>query len=493
MTEQQYDTFSKFGKSFQEKLVKTILFDRNFANQMEEVLDTSYLELKYLQVFVDLLFQHKESYPHPTYEAMVSVVRTQTEDYSDSIIKQVIEFMARIKSNAIGDDDEEYVKEKSLDFCKKQKLKEAILKSVDLLQSQSFDQIQKVINEAMNLGADNDHGHDYHEDILDRFELKMRNPVSTHWDEIDMITKGGLGKRELGVVVAPTGAGKSMALAHLGAMAVVKGKTVVHYTLELADTVVGQRYDSCITGIDLKNLMSMKDSILQVIEHIPGQLIIKEYPTKSASTRTISTHLEKLKQKGINPDMIIVDYADLLKPTASGFKTQELRHSLGNIYEELRAIGQVWDIPVWTASQTNRSGLNAEVITMESISEAFSKCFVADFICSISRTVEDKTENKGRMFVAKNRNGIDGIVYPMEIDTAKVHLKVLPPDECSTIDAVVMKTKQEQDEHLRNKYKQFKQERRKTQAAEDKKKQDSLKDELRDLAKQLKPEEQQTA
>jgi len=493
MTEQQYDTFSKFGKSFQEKLVKTILFDRNFANQMEEVLDTNYLELKYLQVFVDLLFQHKQSYPHPTYEAMVSVIRTQTEDYSDSIVKQVIEFMARIKSNTIGDEDEEYVKEKSLDFCKKQKLKEAILKSVDLLQSQSFDQIQKVINEAMNLGADNDHGHDYHKDVLDRFEMKMRNPVSTHWDEIDDITKGGLGKRELGVVVAPTGAGKSMALAHLGAMAVVKGKTVVHYTLELADTVVGQRYDSCITGIELKNLMSMKDSIVMAVEHIPGQLIIKEYPTKSASTRTISTHLEKLKQKGINPDMIIVDYADLLKPTASGFKTQELRHSLGNTYEELRGIGQVWDIPVWTASQTNRSGLNAEVITMEAISEAFSKCFVADFICSISRTIEDKTENKGRMFVAKNRNGIDGIVYPMEIDTAKVHLRVLPPDEHSTIDAVVMKTKQEQVEHLRKKYKKFKEERQQKTEDEDKKKQqNSLKDELRDLAKKIKSEEQQT-
>ena len=499
MTEPQYDTFSKFGKSFQEKLVKTILFDRNFANQMEEVLDTSYLELKYLQVFVDLMFQHKQSYPHPTYEAMVSVVRTQTEDYSDSIIKQVIEFMARIKSNAIGDDDEEYVKEKSLDFCKKQKLKEAILKSVDLLQSQSFDQIQKVINEAMNLGADNDHGHDYHKDVLDRFEMKMRNPVSTHWDEIDDITKGGLGKRELGVVVAPTGAGKSMALAHLGAMAVVKGKTVVHYTLELADTVVGQRYDSCITGIELKNLMSMKESIIGVIDHIPGQLIIKEYPTKSASTRTITTHLEKLKQKGINPDMIIVDYADLLKPTASGFKTQELRHSLGNIYEELRGIGQVWDIPVWTASQTNRSGLNAEVITMESISEAFSKCFVADFICSISRTVEDKTENKGRMFVAKNRNGIDGIVYPMEINTAKVHLRVLPPDEHSTIDAVVMKTKQEQDEHLRQKYKKFKAKRDKKaeagrQQEEDKKKQtedqESLKQGLRYLKQNIEQEKE---
>ena len=494
MPAQQENTFSKFGKSFQEKLVKTVLFDRNFANQMEEVLDTSYLELKYLQVFVGLLFEHKQSYPHPTYEAMVSVVRTQTEDYSNSVIKQVIDFMARLKSNAIGDDDDEYVKEKSLDFCKKQKLKEAILKSVDLLQSQSFDEIQKVINEAMNLGADNDEGHDYHKDVEDRFEMKMRNPVSTNWEEIDNITKGGLGKRELGVVVAPTGAGKSMALVHLGAMAVVKGKTVVHYTMELADTVVGQRYDSCLTGVELQNLMSMKDPIMEAVKHIPGQLIIKEYPTKAASTRTLTGHLEKLKQKGIEVDMVIVDYADLLRPTATGFKSQELRHSLGNTYEELRAIGQVWDIPVWTASQTNRSGLNAEVITMEAISEAFNKCFVADFICTISRTIEDKTQNKGRMFVAKNRNGVDGIIYPMEFDTSKVHLKVLPPDEHSTIDSVVMKTKQEQDAHLRKKYKKFKEERSKTtevaqQKADDKKKENnqqrSFKQTLRDLKQKL--------
>ena len=114
-----------------------------------------------------------------------------------------------------------------------------------------------------------------------------------------------------------------------------------------------------------------------------------------------------------------------------------------------------------------------------------------------SRTVEDKTENKGRMFVAKNRNGVDGIVYPMEIDTSRVHLRVLPPDEHSTIDAVVMKTKQEQDEHLRQKYKKFKANRDKKeqdarQQADDKKKQNedqkSLKQGLRDLKQKLEEE-----
>ena len=116
-----------------------------------------------------------------------------------------------------------------------------------------------------------------------------------------------------------------------------------------------------------------------------------------------------MKQRGVSIDMIIVDYADLLKPF-NFRKNGEKRHDLESIYEELRGLAQVYECPIWTASQTNRSGLNAEVITMESISEAFNKCFVADFIFSVSRTVEDKKLNKGRIFVAKNRNGPDGLV-----------------------------------------------------------------------------------
>ena len=160
-------------------------------------------------------------------------------------------------------------------------------------------------------------------------------------------------------------------------------------------------------------------------------------------------------QRGFEPSMVIVDYGDLLRPRSTSYK-QELRHNLGDIYEEMRGLAQKYDIPVWTASQTNRSGLNAEVITMESISEAFNKCFVADLICSISRTVEDKTEDKGRMFVAKNRNGPDGLVYPMHIDTSKVRLEVHEPGEEGSIDSVVTKTKAEQQEWLQQRYKKLK-------------------------------------
>tara|TARA_R100001082_G_scaffold36376_1_gene19108 strand:- start:129 stop:956 length:828 start_codon:yes stop_codon:yes gene_type:complete len=238
--------------------------------------------------------------------------------------------------------------------------------------------------------------------------------------------KKGLGSGELGVIIAPTGAGKSMALAHLGASAIKSGKNVVHYTLELSESVTGQRYDSCLSSVPLSTLFARKDEVLESISDLDGSLIIKEYPTKTASCNTIRTHLEKLKKRNQKVDMIIVDYADLLR-SVSNFR--EKRDELGSIYEDLRAIAQENKCPLWTASQTNRTGLNAEVVTMESISEAFNKCFVADFICSISRTIKDKNANTARLFVAKNRNGPDGLVFPMFMDTSLVQLKVLAEPE----------------------------------------------------------------
>ncbi len=464
MTDQRLteeDSFSKFGKSFQEKLGKLVLLDRSFANQMTEVLDIKFLELRYLQAFVELVFQYKEKYGvHPTFETMVSVIRTEMDDYPDVVRKQVIEYLSKLKTDQISDEDSDFVKEKSLDFCKKQKLKEAILKSVGLLQTSSFNEIHKVIDTALKLGLDDSHGHDFVQDFEQRYIMKARDPVITAWEEVDNITRGGLGKRELGVVIAPTGAGKSMALVHLGAMAVAMGKTVMHYTLELAEGVVGMRYDSCLTTIPLSNLHDHKDKIKEKITTLDGQLVIKEYPTKSATTKTLESSLERLRQRGIEPELVIVDYADLLRPVTTNYRSEH-RHNIEGIYEELRGIAQKFDLPVWTASQTNRSGLNAEVITMESISEAFNKCFVADFICTISRTAEDKVENGGRMFIAKNRNGPDGIVFPMEIDTSRVKLRVLKAQEGSDLNSVVSRTQAEQKQHLQDKYQKYKTKKRK--------------------------------
>ena len=150
----------------------------------------------------------------------------------------------------------------------------------------------------------------------------------------------------------------------------------------------------------------------------------------------------------ILPDMVIVDYGDLLRPISS---KSEKRHELESIYEEMRGLAKEFDCCLWTASQTNRSGLNAEVITLESISEAFNKCFVSDFIFSLSRTIEDKQSDTGRFFVAKNRNGPDGLVFPISMHTANVQIDVLQ----STGEGSSVISTKDQSEILKEKYKKF--------------------------------------
>jgi len=414
--------FGRYGKAFQEGFVQLIFEDRPFADQITEVLDIEFLELEYLRVFVHKILDYRTRYStHPALDTMITILRTELDDEDKVIQNQVREYFARIHTRELS--DVKYIKDTSLDFCRKQNLKEAMMKSVGLLQNCSFDEISTVINDALKLGSENNFGYDYLADFEERFKIKHRSPVTTGWTEIDTITGGGLGKSELGVVIAPTGAGKSMALVHLGAHAIKEGKTVVHYTLELQDTVIGTRYDSCITGYPLSDIRTFKDEVYEEIKKLDGSLVVKEYPVKSATTNTIRAHLSRLLKRDIKPGLIIVDYADLLKPV---IVRKEKRNELESIYEELRALASEFQCPIWTASQTNRSGLNAEVITMEQISEAFNKCFVADFIFSVSRTIEDKQNNKGKIFIAKNRNGPDGIIYPIFMDTSVVKIQILP-------------------------------------------------------------------
>lgn len=424
--ELKQETFQKFGKNFQENLCHLMLQDRTFCDQISEVLDTEFLQYEHLRVFTSMLLDYRSKYrQHPSYEIMATNITSGLGSYTEGLQKQLRQFYAKVINNH-DIDGSDFIKEHAIDFCRKQVLKKAMLQSVKLLKSSSFEEIQTLIQDAMKLGTNVDFGHDYHMDIDDRFRLKSRDPITTGWQRIDEICQGGLGKSELGVAIAPTGAGKSMLMVHLGTKALMEGKTVIYYTLELADTIVGQRFDCCLTGVKLNDHLRNKFNIVEKVKDVKGHLIIKEYPTKSASTQTITSHIERLKKRGISPDMIIVDYADLLRPVKS---YGEKRHDLESIYEELRSIAQSNKCPVWTCSQTNRGGLNAEVITMESISEAFNKCFVADFIFSLSRTAQDKQANTGRFFIAKNRNGPDGLVFPIFMDTSNVSIKALERQE----------------------------------------------------------------
>ena len=413
------ETLTQFGTSFQSKIVASLMSDIKFIQTISDILEPDMFDSdsnKWLVKSIrDYFYEYKKQ---PTLE----VVKYKIDEIDNDVLKSGVVDKLRDVWKNIEATDLEFVQSETLDFCKNQTLKSAILESVDMLENKNYDGIKSLIDNAMKAGSERDLGHDYIPSLEVRLSESARITVKTPWDVINDITDGGLGAGELGVVVAPAGIGKSWTLQALGSEVVRQGKTVVHYTLELNENYVGLRYDSIFSGVTTGNIKYHKEDVEKKLQSLPGKLLIKYFPTKAASVNTIGAHLKQIELSGVKVDMVIVDYADILMPTGN-FK--EKRHAIGTIYEDLRGLAGELEIPIWTASQANRSALEEDVIGADKVSEDYSKVMTADFVISMSRKVEDKIANTGRFHVIKNRFGIDGVTYPSTINTnigvVKIH------------------------------------------------------------------------
>ena len=432
---------TRFGQQFQIKVISSLLEDKIFLQTIHDIIESSYFESDANKWLVGTIIGYYLKYKR---SITLEVMKVKIDGIDDDVLKvSVIENLGNAWRN-INATDLEFIKSQTIDFCKNQVLKSAIVQSVDLLQNRDYDGIKKLIDDALKAGAERDLGHDYTTGIEDRLLKSVRNTVVTPWDSINDIMDGGLGKGELGVLVAPAGIGKTWCLQSVGAHLVKLGKTVVHYTLELNADYVGLRYDTVFSGTPTANIKFYKEDVQKVIDKLEGKLMIKYYPTRSATVNTLSAHLKQMEIQEIKPDAVIVDYADILKPTTF---YKEKRHSIGETYENLRGIAGEFDIPIWTASQANRSSLEEEVIDASKVAEDYSKVMTADFVMSISRKVEDKIANTGRFHVIKNRFGIDGITFPANINTNTGKIEVY---ESSTQGGKVVQGKMDNsEEYLR--------------------------------------------
>ena len=405
------ETLVQYGTSFQSKIIVSLLTDVKFTKQIIDILEVSYFDSDSNKFIIKTIQDYFTKYKTvPTMEALKVFI----DDIENDVLKSGVVDFLRQAWNHRESPDLEFVKEKCLEFCKNQVIKSAIMESVELLDNHQYDDIKGVMDTAMRAGVERDIGHEYITGFEERRTEQARNTLPTKWDSINELMDGGLAGGELGVVVAPAGIGKSWTLQALGAEAVKNGKTVIHYTLELNAEYVGLRYDTIVSGQPTGNLQYYKEEVLQAINKLKGNLIIKYYPTRTASVATLTAHLQQCELQGIKPDLVLVDYADIMKSTSN---FTEKRHQIGHIYEELRGMAGEFQIPIWTASQANRSSLEEDVIGADKVSEDYSKVMTADFVMSMSRKVEDKIANTGRFHVIKNRFGPDGITFPATINT----------------------------------------------------------------------------
>ena len=446
------ETLTHFGHSFQKKIIVLLLFNRRFLQTINDILEPDYFDSDADKWLVNCIKKYYEKYKvEPTLEA----IKIQVDEVSSEVLKKSAVDNLREAFQLREATDLNFVEEKSIEFCKNQTLKMAIMKSVDLLERHDYDSIKTTIDAALKAGTTKDLGHSYVEGLEERLTHSTRDTIATGWDIIDEVMDGGLGKGELGVIVAPAGIGKTWCLQQIVSNSLKHGKTVIHYTLELNQSYVGLRYDTIFSGIPTGEIKFQQQVVRKSLEKITGKLLIKHFPTRSASVQTINAHLKQVELSGLKPDLVIVDYADIMRDI-SGVK--ELRHQLGNIYEDLRGLAGEMDIPIWTASQANRSALDVDEIGAEYIAEAYSKVMTSDFVLSVSRKIEDKVGNTARFHVIKNRFGIDGITYPATMNTNIGKIDVHRPSSLSGQEASrkMMNSEEFLKQTLRGKYKDYK-------------------------------------
>lgn len=402
---------SRYGYSFQVKVLSLLLEEKNFLLNVHDVLDSSYFENSGHKWTINTILKYWEDYHTvPT----IDVLKSEYQKIEDEVLKASVKEQLH-KIFTVSSKDRKYVREEFTKFCRNQQVKKAILTSTDLLKHEDYDSIRNLMNQSLQAGMDKNVGHEYEKDIEDRYRANSRKIVPTPWTKINKILQGGLGNGDFGLIFGNPGGGKSWTLVAIGGNAIQMGFNVLHYTLELGEEYVARRYDSFFTKTPVNTIMAHRTKVESLIKELPGRLIIKEFPTGKASISTVESHIQKCIDNDFKPNLVLIDYVDLLY---SQKRTRERKDEIDDIYTSTKGMAKELDIPIWTVSQVNRAGAKDEIIEGDKAAGSYDKLMISDFALSLSRKKEDKIQNTGRFHVMKNRYGFDGITYSVVADTS---------------------------------------------------------------------------
>lgn len=405
-----------YGYDFQVRVLYLLMNDRSFFVSISSILYPSYFDNELIAWAVDTIIKyHKKEKIIITRSSLDVAFEDCKSPFKKGDYLKLMDHVEEVSKER----DLQFTSEKMLDFCKRQNMKDAIFKSADLLSKHTvedidtYDKIISLMKKAVTAGEIIDQGYNYTAEVDRRYEEDSRFPIPTRWDLINKYMDGGLAKGELGVFVCPPKGGKSWLMVDTASYAAEQGFNVLFITLELSDSYVGRRFDAKITGRPVNEMPLYRDLIKQKIEEKNLYDRIKIRKMNRPTIYNIENFIDSLIESGFKPDIIFIDYADLIRGDKS-----ELRMNLKQVYEDLRAMSDIYEAPVWTASQSNRQSTNAQIVTKDLISEDFSKIMTADFILSLS--------SHDLFHVMANRFGQDDITIESGIiDKSYGHFEML--------------------------------------------------------------------
>lgn len=426
----------KFTDQIQRKILSLLWLNSESYNIYQDVIQPKYFSNPIMVDLCRIIFDYRQKYKMtPTLDALIE----ETTNFCEkSRKKQKIldEYLSCIDQMAKLDvQDAEYIHDKIIAFGKRQALVDAVLESANILDKEpeaKYGDIEKLIKTALLVGENTtDLGINLFENIEERFlsylnEDDVIERIPTGIEKLDEVLGGGLGRTELGIVVAAPGRGKTTTLISIGAAAIEAGYNVLHVSLENNEKQIARNYDVRLLQHNRKYIEDNIDKALIAMNNIriyrKGQLRIKKYPTKSVTVKTIRALLDKYKTiQNFIPDVLILDYGAILKPSHN---YADKRNGIESNYEEIRALADEYELALWSAAQGNRGALSKTIVSMGDLAECFAIANIADVMVCLCQTMKEKVKGDLRMFLPKIRDNADTMILTGKIqyDIKKIEM-----------------------------------------------------------------------
>jgi replicative DNA helicase len=404
--------FGYLGHTFQQQLIKSIIEDKKFGDVIIDVLESKYFDNNSFKFIMENIKELHLSYNKvPNYETLAQKI--MSEGGNKDVNRPHIDTLESIKNLEKND---EFVKDKSLNFCRQQNLKKelkVIQSIIDNGEFESYSKIEQKIQKALQVGIMNDTVVDVFHNIDDALEKDYRLPIRTGIVGLDNVLKGGLGRGELGVILAPTGTGKTTIITKFANTAYNDGFNVLQIFFEDNEAQIKRKHYTIWSGVAPDEQPEFKEEVLSAVreqqERSSGTLKLSKLPSDNVTISEIKSKIRKMISEGFKPDLVLIDYVDCISPERS-VDGEEWKGE-GSIMRSLESMTSEFDIAIWTATQGNRGSISSEVVTGDQMGGSIKKAQIAHIILSIGKTLEQKENNLATLSLLKSRVGKDGIIW----------------------------------------------------------------------------------
>ena len=418
--------FDYLGSTFQIQLLNQIIVDKEFARSIIDVIEANYFENKYFKLIIQMIKEYYSKYEHmPTFDTLEQITKSELQQEMAS--KIVIDTITKIKDCQV--EGQEFVQEKAMKFCKQQELQKVMSKAQKIIDGgefENYDTVEQLVRTALQVGEREDGMSDVFYNLDEVLNEDYRHPIPMGIPGIDRLLKGGLAKGEIGVILAPTGVGKSTLLTKIANHSFNLGYNVVQIFFEDNPKIIQRKHITLWTKIHPDDLTERKDEAMEKVREIQtsmtNKLILKKLPSDTVTMLQIKNQLRKIIADGVKIDMVLLDYIDCVVPDRN---LGDEWKSEGSVMRGFESMCHELDLVGWTATQGNRSSISSDVVTTDQMGGSIKKAQVGHVIISVAKSLQQKEMKLATMAITKSRIGDDGVVFEnckfdngtLEIDT----------------------------------------------------------------------------